>query len=186
VEYYVPMMVTSPRRTGSSRCRAVLQACSIGISKLTSSTSRTWISRLNVGNKYESTMNGWWGQLRQSDPSGCLVPISGRPNDGLSWRIGTGYKNDQFFDQLSRSQHATNPRMIRKMRLYDQSDAWPRGTACTRISSARATGASTNNLVLPTAKIQADIYDALPIGPLKGVELMRALARFLVRIACGC
>jgi peptide/nickel transport system substrate-binding protein len=151
------MMVTSTTKDWFLAMQPMLQAVGIGISKVDVVDFPTWISRLNVG-KYESTMNGW-GNFA-IDPRADLAAHFWSPTKAARGD-GTGYKNEQV-DQLF-AQATTATLQDEEKRLYDQIQMLVEGDCVyAYLFRPKQLGASTNNLVLPGAKIQAEIYDALP------------------------
>ena len=74
---------------------------------------------------------------------------------------GTGYKNEQVDQLFAQAAKATS--RDEEKRLYDQIQMIVEGDCVyAYLFRPKQLSASTNNLVLPTAKIQAEIYDALP------------------------
>jgi peptide/nickel transport system substrate-binding protein len=151
------MMVTSTTKDWFLAIQPMLQAVGIGISKVDVVDFPTWISRLNVG-KYESTMNGW-GNFA-IDPRADLAAHFSSPTKAARGDA-TGYKNDQVDQLFAQASKATSH--DEEKRLYDQIQMIAEGDcvyAC--LFRPKQLGATTNNLVIPNAKIQAEIYDALP------------------------
>jgi len=156
------MMVTSTTKDWFLAIQPMLQAVGIGISKVDVVDFPTWISRLNVG-KYESTMNGW-GNFA-IDPRADLAAHFWSPTKAARGD-GTGYKNepvDQLFTQATKATSHDEEK-----RLYDQIQMLVEGDCVyAYLVRPKQLGASSNNLVLPTARIQAEIYDALPSWTIK-------------------
>jgi peptide/nickel transport system substrate-binding protein len=151
------MMVTSTTKDWFLAMQPMLQAVGIGISKVDVVDFPTWISRLNVG-KYESTMNGW-GNFA-IDPRADLAAHFWSPTKAARGDA-TGYKNDQVDQLFAQAVKATSH--DEEKRLYDQIQMLVEGDCVyAYLFRPKQLGASTNNLVLPAAKIQAEIYDALP------------------------
>jgi peptide/nickel transport system substrate-binding protein len=156
------MMVTSTTKDWFLAIQPMLQAVGIGISKVDVVDFPTWISRLAVG-KYESTMNGW-GNFA-IDPRADLAAHFWSPTKAARGD-GTGYKNEQVDQLFTQAQKATSH--DEEKRLYDQIQMLVEGDCVyAYLFRPKQLGASTNNLVLPTANIQAEIYDALPSWTIK-------------------
>src|SRR6266542_3292211 len=156
------MMVTSTTKDWFLAIQPMLQAVGIGISKVDVVDFPTWISRLNVG-KYESTMNGW-GNFA-IDPRADLAAHFWSPTKAARGD-GTGYKNEQVDQLFTQATKATSH--DEEKRLYDQIQMLVEGDCVyAYLVRPKQLGASSNNLVLPTARIQAEIYDALPSWTIK-------------------
>jgi len=156
------MMVTSTTKDWFLAIQPMLQGVGIGISKVDVVDFPTWISRLAVG-KYESTMNGW-GNFA-IDPRADLAAHFWSPTKAARGD-GTGYKNEQVDQLFTQAQKATSH--DEEKRLYDQIQMLVEGDCVyAYLFRPKLLGASTNNLVLPTASIQAEIYDALPSWTIK-------------------
>src|SRR5579859_2883937 len=151
------MMVTTTTKDWFLAMQPMLQAVGIGISKVDVVDFPTWISRLNVG-KYESTMNGW-GNFA-IDPRADLAAHFWSPTKAARGD-GTGYKNEQVDQLFAQATRATS--QAEEKRLYDQIQVLVEGDCVyAYLFRPKQLGASTRSLVLPTAQIQAEIYDALP------------------------
>ena len=156
------MMVTSTTKDWFLAIQPMLQAVGVGISKVDVVDFPTWVSRLAIG-KYESTMNGW-GNFA-IDPRADLANHFWSPTKAARGDA-TGYKNDQV-DQLF-AQAAKASSHDEEKRLYDQIQMLVEADCVyAYLFRPKQLGASVNNLVLPSAKIQAEIYDALPSWTLK-------------------
>ncbi|MBV9322664.1 MAG: hypothetical protein JO352_02620 [Chloroflexi bacterium] len=156
------MMVTSTTRDWFLAIQPMLQAVGIGISKVDVVDFPTWISRLNVG-QYESTMNGW-GNFA-IDPRADLAAQFWSPTKAARGD-STGYKNDQVDQLFAQATKAASH--DEEKRLYDQIQVLVEGDCVyAYLFRPQQLGASINNLVLPSAKIQAEIYDALPSWTIK-------------------
>ncbi len=151
------MMVTATSKDWFLAVQPMLQAVGIGISKVDVVDFGTWISRTAVG-KYESTWNGW-GNFA-IDPRADLAAHFWSPTKAARGD-GTGYKNDQVDQLFAQAVKATSH--DEEKRLYDQIQMLAEGDCVfAYLFRPKQLGASTNNLVLPKAQIQAEIYDALP------------------------
>jgi len=151
------MMVTSTTKDWFLAIQPMLEAVGIGISKVDVVDFGTWISRTVVG-KYESTMNGW-GNFA-IDPRADLAAHFWSPTKAARGD-GTGYKNDQVDQLFAQAVKATSH--DEEKRLYDQIQMLAEGDCVyAYLFRPKQLGASTNNLVIPAAQIQAEIYDALP------------------------
>jgi peptide/nickel transport system substrate-binding protein len=156
------MMVTNTTKDWFLAIQPMLQAVGIGISKVDVVDFPTWISRLNVG-KYESTMNGW-GNFA-IDPRADLAAHFWSPTTAARGDA-TGYKNEQVDQLFTQASKATSH--DEEKRLYDQIQMLVEGDCVyAYLFRPKQLGASTNNLVLPNAKIQAEIYDGLPSWTIK-------------------
>jgi peptide/nickel transport system substrate-binding protein len=156
------MMVTATTKDWFLAIQPMLQAVGIGISKVDVVDFPTWISRLNVG-KYESTMNGW-GNFA-IDPRADLAAHFWSPTKAARGD-GTGYKNDQVDQLFAQAVKATSH--DEEKRVYDQIQMLAEGDCVyAYLFRPKQLGASVNNLVIPSAKIQAEIYDALPSWTVK-------------------
>jgi len=156
------MMVTTTTRDWFLAIQPMLQAVGIGISNVDVVDFGTWISRLAVG-KYESTMNGW-GNFA-IDPRADLAAHFWSPTKAARGD-GTGYKNDQVDQLFAQAAQATS--RDDEKRLYDQIQMLAEGDCVyAYLFRPKQLGASTTNLTLPSAKIQAEIYDALPLWTVK-------------------
>jgi peptide/nickel transport system substrate-binding protein len=156
------MMVTSTTKDWFLAIQPMLEAVGIGISKVDVVDFGTWISRLNVG-KYESTMNGW-GNFA-IDPRADLAAHFWSPTKAARGDA-TGYKNEQVDQLFAQATKATSH--DEEKRLYDQIQMLVEGDCVyAYLFRPKQLGASTNNLVIPSAKIQAEIYDALPSWTIK-------------------
>jgi peptide/nickel transport system substrate-binding protein len=156
------MMVTATTKDWFLAIQPMLQAVGIGISKVDVVDFPTWVSRLNVG-QYESTMNGW-GNFA-IDPRADLAAHFWSPTKAARGDA-TGYKNDQVDQLFAQATKATSH--DDEKRLYDQIQMLVEGDCVyAYLFRPQQLGASTNNLVLPSAQIQAEIYDALPSWTIK-------------------
>jgi peptide/nickel transport system substrate-binding protein len=156
------MMVTATTKDWFLAIQPMLQAVGIGISKVDVVDFPTWISRLAVG-KYESTMNGW-GNFA-IDPRADLAAHFWSPTKAARGD-GTGYKNDQVDQLFAQAAKATSH--DEEKRLYDQIQMLVEGDCVyAYLFRPKQLGAGVSNLVIPSAKIQAEIYDALPNWTIK-------------------
>jgi peptide/nickel transport system substrate-binding protein len=157
------MMVTATTKDWFLAIQPMLQAVGIGISKVDVVDFPTWISRLNIG-QYESTMNGW-GNFA-IDPRADLAAHFWSPTKAARGDA-TGYKNEQVDQLFAQATKATSH--DEEKRLYDQIQVLVEGDCVyAYLFRPQQLEANTNNLVLPSVKIQAEIYDALPSWTLKG------------------
>jgi ABC-type transport system substrate-binding protein len=156
------MMVTATTKDWFLAIQPMLEAVGIGISKVDVVDFPTWISRLAVG-KYESTMNGW-GNFA-IDPRADLAAQFWSPT--LAARgDATGYKNEQVDQLFAQAAKATSH--DEEKRLYDQIQMLVEGDCVyAYLFRPKQLGAGIANLQIPSAQIQAEIYDALPSWTIK-------------------
>jgi ABC-type transport system substrate-binding protein len=108
-------------------------------------------------------MNGW-GNFA-IDPRADLAAHFWSPTKAARGDA-TGYKNDQV-DQLF-AQAAKAASHDEEKQLYDQIQMLVEGDCVyAYLFRPKQLGASITNLQIPSAKIQAEIYDALPSWTLK-------------------
>jgi peptide/nickel transport system substrate-binding protein len=148
-------MVTATTKDWFLAIQPMLQAVGIGTTKVDVFDFPTWISRLNVG-KYESTVNGW-GNFA-IDPRSDLAAHFRSPRTSGD---ATGYKNDQV-DALF-AQAASAVSQEEQKRIYDQIQMIAEGDVVyAYLVRPKVLEVNVKALSLPQAKIQAEIYDALP------------------------
>jgi peptide/nickel transport system substrate-binding protein len=148
-------MVTTTTKDWFLAIQPMLAAVGIGTTKVDVVDFPTWISRLVVG-KYESTVNGW-GNFA-IDPRNDLAAHFRSPRTSGD---ATGYKNDQV-DALF-AQAASAVSQEEQKRIYDQIELLAEGDAVyAYIVRPKVLEVNVKALSLPQAKIQAEIYDALP------------------------